>query len=258
MPTGEPAQSDPDLGTRLGAIVGEGSIEYAPVATWQHRRGPVRFYKNRGKGSRYIPRCVACFPASVPGQVIPLRFGCQLVLCPSHRDPRFLEQRSGRDFLAAMGETIKSFGIHNTRHSEALILLVRSVVQRHHPTPRHRPGSYAWPGPRRAAERVWSEGGDYHDGQVAALSLAGAIPAGISLPSSHTIRRWWRELRWLLKRDRPAPPVASAGPRKPPPTPPAAGLPPQPPVVTDNRNESHGRAPPPARLPPSRGYFHRG
>lgn len=223
----------PDLRDRLDGIAApasDGGVEHGPVATWQRRRGPVRIYKNRGKGSRYAPRCVACFPASVPGQVIPMRFGCQLVLCPSHRDPRFLETRTGRDFLAAIGETLKSFGIRNTKHNEALIVLLRSVVHRHHPTPRRRPGSYAWPGPRHAAEQVWADGGDYHEGEAAALALTGRLPTGVRLPSPHTIRRWWRELRWLLQREpsprtltatepRPAPtlhagapPVSSAGP----------------------------------------------
>jgi len=33
------------------------------------------------------------------------------------------------------------------------------------PTPRRRPGSYAYPQLREAAEKVWAAGGDYIDGE---------------------------------------------------------------------------------------------
>ena len=72
------------------------------------------------------------------------------------------------------------------------------------PTPRHRPGSYAWPEQRRDAEAVWAGGGGYHDGEAAVLAYFTRPVPGMRAPSGHTIRRWWRERRWLTPR--PSPP----------------------------------------------------
>jgi len=239
----------------LDRAIGEGASSptpEGPVAIWQRRPGPVRIYKNKTRGSRYAARCVACFPASVPGQAIPLPRGCQLVLCGAHRDARFIESRNGRDFLASISDTIKSFGITSNRHQASLLAFVRQVVARHAPTPRSRPGSYAWPGLREAAERVWAAGGDYHAGEAVVLATPDSLPFGMRRPSTQTIRRWWRQLRWLLGSATPRRPPA---PSSSPPSPKAGGSDRgrlrlrrvQPPDPSDQR-------PPPRAGPPS--YFH--
>jgi hypothetical protein len=67
------------------------------------------------------------------------------------------------------------------------------------PTPRRRPGSYAWPGVRRRAEEVWNAGGSFEDGMRAAYTHVEPITTGFSLPSLSTVRRW-RQKRWFLAR----------------------------------------------------------
>ncbi len=163
------------------------------------RRGPIRVYKNRSAGApRKAPRCICCFPANRAGQVVPLRYGVQLVLCEDHRDPAWIASRNGRDFLASVTATLSSFGITHRRYSAAVSVFVQDAVTRNAPTPRHRPGSYAWPGLRSAAEGVWASGGSYHDGEAAIRECARTVADGWRAPSPHTVRRWWRDKRWLL------------------------------------------------------------
>jgi hypothetical protein len=176
------------------------------TAVWaDHERGPVRRYKGDGKGPMKAPRCVACFPHSVAGQMIPFRYGVAVALCDDHRDPAFVHSRGGRDFFSALTTTYESLGLRGTRYSNAIRAFVDDVLAMGQPTPRHRPGSYAWPDQRRAAEATWAEGGTYHAGQAVVLASFAALPPSVKPPSPHTIRRWWRDRRWLTPRPPPPP-----------------------------------------------------
>jgi hypothetical protein len=178
----------------------------ASSAAWDaSQRGPVRSYKDRGSGPKKAVRCVACFPCSVAGQMIPLRYGVTIALCADHRDPAFLRSRGGRDFLAALATTYESLGLHAARYRQALRAFLDDVLAMGTPTPRHRPGSYAWPQQRQAAEAVWAAGGSYHDGADAVHAYYTTPAPGIRAPSSHTVRRWWRQRRWLTPRPSPPP-----------------------------------------------------
>jgi hypothetical protein len=177
-----------------------------PAATWDASdRGPVRQYKGRGKGPLKAVRCAACFPRSVAGQMIPLRYGVAIALCEDHRDPAFVRSRGGRDFVAAMTTTFESLGLRGARYGKALREFVADVIAMGTPTPRHRPGSYAWPEQRRDAEAIWAGGGSYHDGEAAVLAYFEKPVPGMRAPSGHTIRRWWRDRRWLTPRPSPPP-----------------------------------------------------
>jgi hypothetical protein len=187
-------------------------------AEWQHwRRGPAVIYKGRGKGPAKHPRCIACFPKSVAGQEVPLTRGVSIVLCADHRDPVFLHSRGGRDFLAATGALFRSLGLRGARYQKALLGFLEDVRRTRVPTPRRRPGSYAWPVLRRRAEEVWVQGGGFEDGARVVYTHDEPITTGFELPSLSTVRRWWREKRWFLPRP------AAVGER-PPPTPPRASL----------------------------------
>jgi hypothetical protein len=175
------------------------------TATWNAmQRGPVRQYKGGGTGPKKAVRCAACFPCSVAGQMIPLRYGVTIALCEDHRDPAFVHSRGGRDFLAALTTTFESLGLRGARYGKAIRAFIADVLAMGTPTPRHRPGSYAWPEQRRDAEAVWARGGSYHDGEAAVLAYFERPVAGMRAPSGHTIRRWWRDRRWLTPR--PSPP----------------------------------------------------
>jgi hypothetical protein len=179
--------------------------EAIATAVWaQHERGPVRRYKGRSTGPMKAPRCVACFPRSVAGQMVPMRHGVAIALCDDHRDPAFVHSRGGRDFFSALTTTYESLGLHGQRYSRAIRAFVDDVLAMSTPTPRHRPGSYAWPEQRRAAEAAWGAGGTYHDGEAVVLRFFVGVPEWVRPPSPHTIRRWWRDRRWLTPRPSPS------------------------------------------------------
>ena len=80
------------------------------AAVWpQHERGPARRYEGHGQCSK-APRCVACFPRSVAGQMIPFRYGVAVALCDDHRDPAFVHSR-GSPHFSALTTTYESLGL---------------------------------------------------------------------------------------------------------------------------------------------------
>jgi hypothetical protein len=147
-------------------------------------------------GSKKAPKCVACFPASRAGQCVPLRYGVTLVLCAQHRDPRFVAARSGRDFLAAIGELFTGLGLTGRRYGEALREFVRECTNPPRPT-RPLPGSYAHARRRQDAEEVWARGGSFEAGLAVALANPPPGLYGVAIPSYRTVRRWWLQRRWL-------------------------------------------------------------
>ena len=181
----------------------------AAIAVWDcYAQGPIRRYKGRGKGPAKKPRCCCCFPKSVAGEEVPIGCGITIVLCLEHRDVRFIQSRGGRDFLAAVATMFDSFGLKGKRYHVALTRFVNRVRDRSVPTPRRRPGSYAYPELRTAAEKVWADGGDYDDGEQVVFRgfLDLKYPAHIKPPSTQTVRRWWRECRWIVRRPGEEPP----------------------------------------------------
>jgi hypothetical protein len=198
-------------GEKRGGI----AVIQAP-AVWQHwRRGPAVIYKGRGKGPAKHPRCIACFPKSVAGQEVPLKRGVRLVLCADHRDVRFLHSRGGRDFLAATSALFRSLGLTGRRYHDALMAFLDEVRDTARPTPRHRPGSYAWPELRRDAERAWRQGASFEDGCRIVYTHEEPITCRLRLPSLTTVRRWWREKRWMLARPGPLSEPAAQPPNDP-------------------------------------------
>ncbi len=161
--------------------------------------------KQLTKAELAAPKCVCCYPHAVAGQPIPLRYGVTITLCVDHRDPGFIISRSGRAFLASVSTTFRSFGLEGKRYARALASFVDDVRSMQQPTPRVRPGSYAWPHLRTAAEAVWAAGDSYHDGEAAVLDLHAPFIDAVKPPSRQTVRRWWRERRWLTPRPGPTP-----------------------------------------------------
>lgn len=160
-------------------------------------RGPVRVYKGGRvpKGSRL---CAACYPAKRPGARVPLRGGGAVALCADHRSRAFLRSRSGRDFIASMCEALHSFGIDNSRVFDGILQVAHEATRVGGDVPRPRPGSYAWPEVRLAAEGVWRAGGTFEHGVAVASRLCTDLPKGVRPPSIYTLRRWWRERRWIF------------------------------------------------------------
>jgi hypothetical protein len=160
-------------------------------------RGPARIYKNRPPGAhKGHLSCLACFPQNRVGQRVPLTLGCSLVLCADHRQPAFIASESGRRFLAAISTLYTSLGLSSRRFHTALMAFVDRCANPHrHAAERTRPGSYAWPRRRQAAETVWSRGGSWEQGRRAAMRAPPGEPD--RRPSERTVRRWWTDRRWL-------------------------------------------------------------
>ena len=175
------------------------ALAEAGIPVWSPGpKGPPRIYKNRSHvGSKKAPKCVACFPGSSAGQRVPLPYGVTLVLCKQHRDPRFIASQSGRAFLAGVGELYSGLGLTARRYGEALRRFVDQCANPK-PTPRQRPGSYAHPDRRQAAEAIWAAGGSFEAGLAVALANPPPAGYGVRLPCVRTVRRWWQERRWLL------------------------------------------------------------
>ena len=174
------------------------ALAEAGIPVWSPGpRGPARIYKNRShQGSKKAPRCVACFPGSRAGQRIPLAYGVTLVLCGQHRDPRFVASRSGRDFLAAVGELYSGLGISARRYGEALRAFVRQCTNPPRPK-RHRPGSYSHAKRRQDAEAIWAAGGTFEAGLAVRWPTRRPPSTAPPHPSNRTVRRWWLHRRWL-------------------------------------------------------------
>ena len=175
------------------------ALAEAGIPVWSPGpKGPPRIYKARDhKGPKKAPKCAACFPRSSGGQRVPLPYGVTLVLCKEHRDPRFIASQSGRAFLAGVGELYAALGLTARRFGEALRQFVDQCTNPK-PTPRHRPGSYAHPDRRQAAELVWARGGSFEAGLAAALANPPPSIYGVRLPDPRTVRRWWLDRRWLM------------------------------------------------------------
>ena len=173
--------------------------EPEPMPVWRSDvRGPARVYKGGRQqgGAKGFP-CLCCFPARVKGERVELGYGVHISLCTAHRDPRFIASRNGRDFIAAVGTLLESAGVQSRRRRLALTRLVRACQRELRPVARCQPGSYAWSGVRLAAEGRWAAGATFREGQALVEQACAAAPKGMRAPTSNTIRRWWREQRWL-------------------------------------------------------------
>ena len=140
--------------------------------------------------------CAGCFPASRPGEPVRLRHGVTLALCEQHRNPEFIASASGRALIDRIVELLASLGFTSRRYADALADFVRSCATP--PTSgRPRPGSYAYPDRRLAAQRVWAEGGSFADGLAVALEDGPPAKYRVRLPSIRTVQRWRQEARLL-------------------------------------------------------------
>lgn len=126
-----------------------------------------------------------------------LTHGVVVQLCRDHRGLRYLARRGGRDFTAHLERAWRAHGVATATRLRALVAHRRRYGRR--PPAVERPGSYSWPGLRREAERRFAAAeapGDVIDDlrRRHADDVAAA-------PSVQTMRRWFREARWLGRDD---------------------------------------------------------
>jgi hypothetical protein len=142
-------------------------------------------------------KCAACFPHPEPGRRVPLRYGVTLILCKQHRDPQFVASSAGRQSLGVLRDLYTSLGVTARRFAEALTAYARFCAEPPTST-RRRPGSYAYPKRRRAAERVWAAGGSFKDGLAVAMRNGPPDLYDVEMPSIRTVYRWRGDMRYLL------------------------------------------------------------
>jgi len=105
----------------------------------------------------------------------------------------FQTRRAGRDLVASLMHVWTAAGCLTRRRSRALDLHRVRLLGREGSRPL--PGSYSWPALRARAEAAFAAG--ERPGAVIARILERARCGDGVLPSVRTMRRWFREGRWL-------------------------------------------------------------
>lgn len=142
------------------------------------------------------PRCAVCGgDGPIPRAQLHLPFGVSVWLCEAHRSEDFQRRREGHelcDALAAIWEACGAMTPNRQRSLDAH--RARLTVPPPARAPR-RPGSYSWQPLRDEAEARWAAGEPV--GRVID-ELRGRHLDGMAVVPSHaTMRRWFREGRWL-------------------------------------------------------------
>src|SRR5689334_22259810 len=117
-------------------------------------------YKARGVPLK-SPICAICVDRTRgTTQKVDLGYGVSVWLCEGHASTRFRTQRNGCDFVLTLERTWRAHECLTVVRHKALDALLRALK----PTPRtaRRPGSYAWPTLRQAAERAFAQGHGLH------------------------------------------------------------------------------------------------
>ncbi len=172
------------------------------------------FYKGEPLGK--LPPCAICVGAGRGGRAeLHLPGGVSVWLCADHRSEEFQCRRAGRDLVASLMAVWRGAGCFTARRSRALDL--HRARLRNRALPRDLPGSYAWPDLRREAEALFASG--HRPAEVIARLRERERRGPARPPSVRTMRRWFRDGRWLA-----GPPGPSSSP--PPPSPPPPTGPP--------------------------------
>lgn len=173
-------------------------------------------YKGEPLGK--LPPCAICVGAGRGARAeLHLPGGVSVWLCADHRSEEFLCRRAGRDLVVSLMGVWRGAGCFTARRSRALDL--HRARLRTGRTARDLPGSYAWPDLRREAEALFAAG---HRPAAVITRLRERERRGPARPPSvRTMRRWFRDGRWLTgppdPPSQPPPPSGSPPPPAPPP-----------------------------------------
>jgi hypothetical protein len=152
-------------------------------------------YKARGVPVK-SPICAICLDRT-RGRTLErsLTHGVRLWLCEGHHSVEFLRRNAGRDFTVTLMRSWRSHGCLTRARARALDAHLAAVRALARPTPRRRPGSYAWPRLRREADASFARG----DGVLATIIRLRARHAldHATVPSVRTMRRWFSQGRWM-------------------------------------------------------------
>lgn len=156
-------------------------------------------YKAEGQGKGEA--CLICQTQTRGGaKAVYLGFGEYVFLCPGHASEEFRRKRNGRDFALSIWKASRSAGRMTKARRKALDRIFGELngPKPDAPTERQRPGSYAWPGARKAVEDACAKGaqaiGSIRD--VALKQIGKMALRTVSAPSDRTLRRWRADRRW--------------------------------------------------------------
>lgn len=161
------------------------------------------FYKLKS-GFRGEP-CMLCMTLHRgPTTEVHLGHGVYVFFCEAHASLEFRRQRGGRDFNLSMSFAFKAAGCWTTNRKRALQAIWDHdrAVEEAGPSPRKRPGSYAWPDLRLLVEDACRRGIVSIRKLRALLEehLRAELRRGrMRLPSDRTLRRWRLERRWEIE-----------------------------------------------------------
>lgn len=151
--------------------------------------GLVTLHKARGVPVKQ-PVCAICVDRTRgKTRLVKLTYGVAVQLCEGHASDEFLTRRGGRDVVVTLMRIWQANGCLTSARHKALDAHLARLAG---PPPRAKQGSYAWPGVRQAAERLfargvpqpWSPGGS-----PAPSSATPNHPATAPSPAG-TDRRW--------------------------------------------------------------------
>lgn len=123
-----------------------------------------------------------------------LTHGVRVTLCATHRSNEYLGDDGGHTIAGALENLWAASGCLTVRRRRALAAHPRRMSAAVRPAARKRPGSYAWPHVRRAAEDRFAAG---EPPQRVMTELRAAHQGDAHVPSLRTMRRWFIEARWM-------------------------------------------------------------
>jgi hypothetical protein len=145
------------------------------------------------------PVCAICIDRTRgKTSVHDLGYGVRVWLCADHGSAEFQRQRAGRDFYATLFGIWKANGCMTATRRRALDAHMARLSDR---PQRSRPGSYAWPKLRLAAEAAFGNG--HSAPTVAAFHQTRLADCEARAPSLRTFRRWKAQRRWVSPRGDP-------------------------------------------------------
>ncbi|HTI35618.1 MAG TPA: hypothetical protein VL422_18225 [Miltoncostaea sp.] len=142
------------------------------------------------------PPCAVCGgDGPIPRAQLHLPHGVSVWLCEAHRSADFQRRREGRDLCDALASVWEACGAMTSSRQRSLDAHRARLTALPPARGSRRPGSYAWQVLRDEAEARWAAGEPV---RPVIDELRGRhVEDSAVLPSATTMRRWFREGRWL-------------------------------------------------------------
>ena len=155
---------------------------------------PRSFYRAGHLGN--APPCAICMGRGRgPRALLHLPHGVSVWLCAAHREPEWLRARAGRDLAVSLETVWRAANCLTARRARSLELFLAGVASAERA--RRLPGSYSWRALRREAEERWAAGESPRQVIDDLRRREIARPGPGHPPSVASMRRWFREGRWL-------------------------------------------------------------